>query len=1514
MTLNIRKFLLVLVLLFTSSVTFALTADFTEDYVAGCSPLVVHFTNTSTGASSYYWDLGNGTTSTLTDVSGSYITPGTYTVVLTSYSGSSSTTHTVTITVYPSPTVSFYATDTSICPGTATTFVSTSTLGVSGGATYYWNFGDGSNSTAASPSHAYTTSGYYNITLTVTNSMGCATTLTIPSYIHVFTRPSVSFSGTPSYFCHPPGHVVFTNTSTGSGGLTYLWSFGDGGTSTSASPSYDYTSTGSFTVRLVVTDANGCVDSMVRPGYIFIGTSAASFTYSSTLCTSGAITFINTSTTHTFSSWNFGDGGGGTGDTIAHTYGSPGTYNVRLVVYNGHCYDTIIHTITVLPAPTGSFTMSPTAPCPAPATISFTGTVPSGSTVTWLFGDGSSGSGASTTHTYTTNGADSVRMIITDANGCIDTVVQVNTILDLFLHASPSQWSGCVPLTVTFTPIVTSTPSWATTYPYAVSTYSWSFGDGTTSTSTSAVPTHTYTAVGIYTVLVTIVTVNGCVAHDTEIIKVGAPPVVTFTASPRRVCYGDSVHFTVTVVSGPVDNFIWNWMDGLTDNTTNLTIWHRFMYPGTFVDTLIAYYHGCPSTAVYDTIIVDSPMARIMDSFLCSPYNSVKFFDTSYGDDTHVWIFGDGTYSTLDNPVHTFPSLSVYTVRLATYSAHSGCRDTAIETVNLVPPVLSIGASDSAVCEDAVITFTPTVTGGTPSHFYWSVNGLLLDNDTGRVFTDTFRVRGLYTIKLVIQDQNKCLDTFERPNWVIVGKPIDSFDASPVVGCWPLVVTFTDHSTDITGTSLTNYKWTFGDGATATVGTSPITHTYTAAGTYNVTEVVTDNIGCMDTAVRTSLITVWRPHAVFSVSTNYPCIGSIAHFNNTSSGITGSFWMFGDGDTSSTTSPDHIYRTVGTYTVKLVVIDAHGCRDTAVYAGYISVTSPHAAFYMDDSFSICPPMPVHFTNSSTGATTYAWDFGDGATSVLTNPNDLYTVSGLYHIRLIATNSHGCKDTAYHDATLYGYAGAFSYSPLSGCSPLLVHFHANLSNVPHIIWDFADGTTTAASYSDTTSHYYILPGAYVPKLVLSDNTGCQNSSLGIDTIKVDGIKPGFTTIPNPVCVNTDLHLNDTSKSLFSTITSWHWLFTNGDTSNISSPLYHYSVTGTYAVKLNVVDGWGCSDSVTQNIVVNPPPVVWTSKDTTVCKGDPATLTGFGGVSYSWAPSATVGCTTCQTTTATPPAVTTYTVTVTDSNGCINSDTVSVYLRYYTISKGWGDTEVCRNVYVQLNDTGATKYSWTPAYSLDNPNIANPIAIPDITTTYTVVAQLGSCIPDTNYVTVIVHQPPTVNAGPDQRVGVGTPVQLQASGTFVSSYSWEPAANLSCGSCSNPIAHIHTTTMFTVFVTSAFGCHASDSVKVTMFCDKDQIFLPNSFTPNNDGKNDVFYPRGAGLSKIKTFRIFNRWGELLFEKLNFDPNDAASGWDGSYLGEKPRPDVYVYLVDAVCESGEPLFVKGDVTIIR
>jgi gliding motility-associated-like protein len=1509
-----RSIYLALLFILPFTTAKAVTANFTADVTSGCSPLVVHFTNTSTGATSYSWDLHNGTPpSPLTNVAGTFLTPGTYAVTLTAYNGGASSTKTMIITVLPSPTVSFYASDTAVCPGAPVTFTSTTAGGVPGPITYIWYFGDGSTGTGGSPTHSYATPGYYNITVYATNASGCTSSLTVPAYIHVFTPATPNFAASATHFCTTPGHVVFTNLSSGTPPLTYTWDFGDGTTTTTPSPIHDYSTNGTYYVKLVVTDGNGCKDS-TRPAAIVVENVTASFTFPPTGCVFSNFVFTNTSTGYTTCNWDFGDGATSTAPSPVHVYSAPGTYTVTLIVSDGPCSDTVTHTVTVLTGPAGSFTISNEYPCFVPATETFTGTVPPGTIVTWLYGDGTTGSGLPCTHTYANYGFDTISMILRDpATGCIDTVTSIEALHNLVLNVIDTPNRGCIPLTVGFDVVAQSLfPLFIPVYPFAITSYNWTFGDGSAPATTTPI-FHTYTTVGVFTAILTVTTANGCTLRDTMIIMTGTPPVVTFSVSPTEVCYGHPIMFYPTVVTGPVDSFAWSFGDGGILSGAPGTYSYTYSKPGIFTPTLTPYYHGCPGPpyVLPFPVIIDSPKAVIADSLMCSPRTDVKFFDASMGDDSRVWMFGDGATSTAKNPVHRYPAISTYTVTLATYNARSGCRDTTHIVVDLTVPVMNF-TGRTGICKNDVDTFTSSVTGSTVFNYYWSSAGISIDS-THMIYVDSFPVTGIYTIRLIIRDQQGCYDTLTRLNYLTVARPVPNFTVTPAIGCAPLRATFTDASTDVSGTTLTSFVWAFGDGGSASVTIPTVVHTFTAAGVFTTKEIVTDNLGCKDSISR-PLVTVYRPHASFVAWKVAPCIGEPDTFRNTSTGITGSYWMFGDGATSTVNSPVHAYSTTGSYTVKLVVTDAHGCTDTAVYSNYITIAHPTAGFTMSDTFTVCPPKMVYFTNTSIGGYLYFWRMGDGTYSGRRDPNDLYLTPGYYSITLIVTDSSGCKDSVTNHLTLYGYAGAFGYAPLTGCVPLTVHFHAATRNVPSIIWDFADGNVSSVSYSDTINHTYLVPGAYVPRLILSDNTGCQNSSVGIDTIKVDGIIGGFTTIPWPICLADSIHFHDTSRGYWDPVTSWYWTFTNGDTSTQKDPAYFYNVTGTYPVTLFVQDAWGCLDTIKESVTVYPPPVITASPDTVICVTDAATLTGYGGVSYTWAPPATLSCATCNPTNASPPVVTTYTVTGKDEHGCVNTDTVTVRLRTTTISAAHGAAEICRGVHVQLTDTGGTKYTWIPAAGLSSSTISNPVANPDTTTHYMIIAQLAGCIPDTNYVTVIVHPVPTVDAGPDQYVLEGQTAQLRAIGRNINGYAWDPPATLSCDTCSDPVASMSVTTTYVVNVTTDFGCRVSDTVTVHIFCNKSQLFLPNTFTPNGDGQNDVFYPRGTGISKIRWFRIYNRWGQLLFERSNIGPNDISNAWDGTYLGDTPRPDVYVWEVEAICETGEPLFVKGDVTIIH
>jgi gliding motility-associated-like protein len=243
-------------------------------------------------------------------------------------------------------------------------------------------------------------------------------------------------------------------------------------------------------------------------------------------------------------------------------------------------------------------------------------------------------------------------------------------------------------------------------------------------------------------------------------------------------------------------------------------------------------------------------------------------------------------------------------------------------------------------------------------------------------------------------------------------------------------------------------------------------------------------------------------------------------------------------------------------------------------------------------------------------------------------------------------------------------------------------------------------------------------------------------------------------------------------------------------------------------------------------------------------------------------------------------------------------------------------LCKGETYPLFANGADLYNWWPAAGLDNPAMASPKAKPDITTMYRVVgSDSHGCFTDTGYVPVVVYPYPLVEAGKDQEITVGSSVKLAPDlSADVRSVKWTPEKWLDCSTCAQPLASPKQTTKYTIAVTNEGGCVSRDDVTLFVVCVEGNLFMPNTFSPNGDKVNDVFYPRGKGIHGIKMFRVFNRWGEVVFEQGNIQANDIGKGWDGTYKGKLASQDVYVYTIDIVCENNQVFSFKGNIALIR
>jgi gliding motility-associated-like protein len=236
------------------------------------------------------------------------------------------------------------------------------------------------------------------------------------------------------------------------------------------------------------------------------------------------------------------------------------------------------------------------------------------------------------------------------------------------------------------------------------------------------------------------------------------------------------------------------------------------------------------------------------------------------------------------------------------------------------------------------------------------------------------------------------------------------------------------------------------------------------------------------------------------------------------------------------------------------------------------------------------------------------------------------------------------------------------------------------------------------------------------------------------------------------------------------------------------------------------------------------------------------------------------------------------------------------------------QVCSGSQVQLTAEGALIYQWSPVNGLDNPFSPNPMASPTGTTVYTVTGSDGICFQDVQQVTVIVNELPTAEAGENVIIVAGEMVTLNGQGSG-NTYTWSPSNGLSCADCPNPQATPLQTTTYVLTVINEFGCQQSDSVIIRVGCNDDVVFIPNAFSPNEDGLNELFYVRSNGIREVEYIRVFDRWGKLLFET-----NSLANGWDGKFNGKPVNPGVYVYTLKATCSNGQPILMQGNVTVVK
>lgn len=1334
---------LLLSVLWTIEATAQVNAEFTAPVTSGCSPLIVNFQNQSTGTGlTYQWNLGNGNSSSALNPSASYINPGTYTVTLTvtGPGGTDTEVKTAFITVFTPSDPQISASQNVGCFPVTVQFTDESVPGDSPINSWSWDFGDGGVSTAQNPSHTYTSAGTFNVTLLLTDANGCASNRTFPTFINTNSSPPVAgFSSNIQTACVPPVNITFTGLAFGgTGALDYSWDFGDGGTSTLTSPSYSYAAEGVYNVSLTVTDQLGCQSTSVLEDYITIVQNPdIDFSVADSVgCLGDQMEFTDLSWPPPTSwQWDFGDGNSSTAQNPTHLYTTPGTYTVTLTAsYAGSCQATEVKTgyVSIGGIPFVAFTPSQSAACEVPFPVNFTNSsVGAGLSYAWDFGDGEVSTLTSPAHTYLTNGVFTVSLTATNGQGCSTTQTTTINVAATTADFLPDVFGFCTPVTVNFTDQSTSGTS--------ITSYAWDFGDGTTSSLQN--PTHTYADTGRFSISLVITDALGCV--DTLIrpnyIFSYTKPVADFDRTPQVICPGD---FEFTNFSSGATDWFWDFGDTGTDVVENPI--HSYQDTGFFSVTLIAINNGCTDTIVGENMIyVTLPIARFNTSFDCSAQSTFTFTNTSIGDDTFSWSFGDGTVNSTDNTVtHTYAGPGMYFVDLTVTNNASGCTDSRRDTMYVTQVNAAFTQNVTSGCAPLSVSFTNQSVDAVS--YNWNFGGGA-SSSTGVNPNRTFNNIGTYTVRLIATDINGCRDTLIMPGLITTVGAEVAFSAQQTGGCDELTVVFTDQTAP--PGSIVSWLWDFGDGNTSTAQNP--THAYEGSGPFDVTLTTTNNIGCVNArTVPEAVLGLERPTPDFIVPKVLGCIGEPFSFLNTSSPDAVSFlWDFGDGSTSTETEPSHSYVAEGVYTVTLTATNAQACDSTLTRVEVISVSHPDADFIASPTFAFCPPLLVSFTDQSTAdAVSWQWDFGNGSSSTLQNPSHIYNQSGIFTVTLVVANANGCTDTiVWPDLiTLAGPQGDFTFFPdTAGCPPYQVTYQANASNATQYTWDFGDGSL---GNGPSAVHTYMQSGAFTPSLILRDDNGCTFSFQSTDTLLVNPliIDAGSDEV---ICSNGSVQLNAIGGSAYS------WFPPIGLSDSFSaSPVASPTVTTQYVVT-GVLDQCQGYDTVT--VFVNPIPEAAFSSSN-ACLGD---VSAFIDASVITAPDSIVGWewTLGQTTSTDPdPSITfntvgTYTISliVTGSNGCADTAEATVNV-LPSASASFMANDTCLFQPTMFTDLSTaqggaiTLWQWSLGNGATSTE-QNPTVVYSVDSVYTitlVVTAEGGCT-DTITRTVGVHPLPQVD---------------------------------------------------------------------------------------------------------------------------------------------------------------------------
>ena len=937
------------------------------------------------------------------------------------------------------------------------------------------------------------------------------------------------------------------------------------------------------------------------------------------------------------------------------------------------------------------------------------------------------------------------------------------------------------------------------------------------------------------------------------------------------------------------------------------------------------------------------------------------------------WYVNDNKVTNLTSPTFIFRnnsnvSDSILYVKLVTTFTGTGCNDSVTKKITIFPaPAPNFTVTSKEICGNPVgfknFLTESIVAKNNVYNAAWAVTNVTLNKPSGlqvlptstnRRFQLQFgdnpgNIDTIYAVKLTATSINGCkADT--SINISLYRRPNVSFAISNTLVCGEITLQLTDQTSNVPTSKLWSYTTpngkplSFFPSATATSPKVLVPPNVTGnLVSYYIKQVATTLNGCIDSSI-VQLDAKALPTAVFSMSDTTSCIDSVTirfkdeSIPRTPETITGWSWDFGDGTTSNSQNPSHFYNKPGTYTISLVITNNEGCSSLPTRKRLIVFGSPRARFTMPKK--VCQTDTIRFTNNTVlghGTASFAseWDFGDGSSvNTNANPSHVFTRPGRYVVSLKVKADNSCTiSTVFDTITVAGFPKA-GFVHQFNCVNTPINFTDTskfgfADTLGAWRWTFDNGNFS--NQPSPTQRFSSLR-TYNVKLVVS-GLACPNLKDSITyPLIIDAPIASFNMSDSVSCMDTiQIKFTDLSTTYApTTIRNWNWSFGDGNSSTLQSPTHIYRKPGKYFITLTVTNNEGCTSlPVIKQLIVYGSPKAAFVMPKQICLTDSipfvnTSTLGYGStkfISYTW----DFGDGIPLNYTANPTHRFKFAgkfgvrLTVTADSSCMSSTFVdSVTVIGYPKAK-FGIANYCVETPIFFKDSSVAGYadkvgSWRWSFG-DNSfsGATNPVHTYKRTGTFPVqLIVSGNLCPNlqdtiTVPLKIIDRRRDSVYAIKYLQYNVAQSLCAVPGGDR---YTWSPSTDI------NPIDSRcvtinvqHPKTIYKITIIDSAGCTITDRQEVWGFPGTD-IFLPRAFIPESGiRENSIFKPIYVGVTAIKYFKIYDRFGHEVFTT-----SDMSKYWDGTTNGKNQPMETYTWIIQGYDYNNKPIIRQGNVTLIR